>query len=121
MEKTNYCASIALTKFFDAEVIERENDEGNLEKGVFIPLDKNDLKVWKGHVYSTFFINKCYHPKNPRATHYMTLYASKRFVQKMNSLGRKMPFMGTVYDSYHRVTKNIPETQYVKMSDYEQE
>ena len=119
IDKSQYTLSIILTKFFDAEVIEREDDYGNIEKGVFIPLDRNDLKLWNGHVYATFFVNKSYHPKNPRATHYLTLYASKRFVKKMNDLGRKMPFMGYLFDSYHRVTKNIPTTEYVKVSDYE--
>lgn len=54
MEK-NYSGSIALTKL-KSVIIEKKGKDGNLVKGLFIPIELNGLELKDGSVYMPFKI-----------------------------------------------------------------
>ena len=107
-EGGNYVLRFVLTKLFGARVIECDDEEGNLEKGVFIPLVKNDLRVDKGGNVSVYgFVSKCFtSSRSDYWTHYIKLKASSRFVEKINSMGYKMPYLGNMKSKNYIVYKN---------------
>ena len=104
----NYTMKFVLTKLFGARVMEAEDEEGHMEKGVFIPLDRNDLRIDpKGNVSVHCFVSKCFtNNKYDYWTHYIKLKSSPTFVKKMNSLGYKMPYLGNLKAQNYVVHKN---------------
>lgn len=87
--------TIHLTEFKQARVIEVENDEGELEKGVFIPLQWNDLhETRKGTVSAQIAMferkNNYYYGQ----THSLVPMWSARFRDKMTNIGEKADFIG---------------------------
>lgn len=106
-EESNYIIKFRLTRLFGARIIEEEDEEGNLEKGVFIPIDRNDLKVnQNGDVDVYGFVNKCFtNSQYDYWTHYIRLKGSKDFVKKINSLGYKTPYLGNMKSKNYIVNK----------------
>lgn len=104
----NFTMKFTLTKLFGAKVIEREDEDGNLVKGVFVPLRENDLKISpSGDVSVYCFVNKCFTTdKFDYWTHYIRLKADPSFVKKMNGLGYKMPYLGNLKSKNYVVYKN---------------
>lgn len=121
---TNYIIKISLTNFFAADVIEHEDAEGDVVKGVFIPIDKNDLRLGKNNSVSAYaFVNRCTltGQKYDYWTHYFRLKTSNAFASKMKSLGKKMPYLGNMKKSRWIFNKSAYDKSLVKKSDYEQE
>lgn len=104
---------IKLTGFFDAHVTEGEDLDGNIVKGVFIPLDKNNLHINRyKEVNAWFYVNKTNVASIEEWTHYVQMKSSKDFMNKMAELGYKMPKMGnlkpsnfTPQNKYHKPIK----------------
>lgn len=87
--------TIHLTAFKNARVVEVENDEGELEKGVFIPLNWNDLHETRNGTVSCQLAmwerkNNYYYGQ----THSIIPMWTGRFRDKMIELGCKADFIG---------------------------
>jgi hypothetical protein len=117
--KGNGIAKFTLTNFIDARVISVHDDDGNLEEGVFIPLDKNNLhKSPKGSVSAYAFVMKANFPSYDGWTHYLKLKVHPTFLAKLNDLGMAAPYLGNLKESNYIVYKNSYKDKFVKASDY---
>lgn len=102
--RSYYTMRLNLTNFFGARIEQCEDEDGNLEEGVFIPLSKNDLKKTpKGNVSAYAYVNKIMFA-DPKYdwTHLIRLKMSASFAQKMKELGYKSPYLGNI-----RLTENV--------------
>lgn len=99
----NYMMNLKLTNFIGSKVIMVENADGIEEKGVFIPLDMNDLKVTdKGHVYANAFVSEKKTNTLDDNSHYIKQKASKAHVKMITELGYKMPYLGSLRPSKYK-------------------
>lgn len=100
---------IKLTNFFDARIIEDEDLEGHIEKGVFIPLDKNGLVISKHNVVNAYaFVNKAMAASEEGWSHYVQLKMRKELVEKMQSMGyKKMPYLGNIKPAAYVIQSNL--------------
>ena len=92
---TNYVLKFCLTNFFGSTIIEHEDGDGDMCKGVFIPIDKNDLRLgMKNTVNAYCFVNKTMiaGKKYDWWSHYLKLKVSKNFANKLKSLGINIPW-----------------------------
>lgn len=96
-----------LTKFAGARVEEIETDKGMTERGVFIPIEDNDLYVSHrtGNVYANGFVTENYDVFDHRKTHYITLKLSKRLLRRFEREGRKSPVLGNLMESSYMADK----------------
>ena len=101
-------AKIKLTNFFDARIIEDEASEGRIEKGLFIPLDKNDLRIGRhNEICAWLWVNKSFVANEEGWTHYFQLRSSESFAKKMNEMGYKMPYMGYIKPASYQIKANL--------------
>lgn len=121
MDGSAYEASIKLTSFMESRIINYENADGVTVRGVFIPLEANNLKEYKSNVViAKAFINPSTVANSYGWTHYIQMKGEKSFVQRIKDLGYKgMPILGNL-----RKTKFAPkyvnnQAEKVKVSDYE--
>lgn len=115
-------AQICLTAFFGARVQSVENEDGEMEECVCIPIDRNELyRGYNGRVYASAFVNETNVASSRNWTHYLTMKASSGFVKKMTSLGYKMPFLGNLKKANYVVKKKNEDSskRRVKISGYE--
>lgn len=98
--ESDFLLQFNLTDFFGAEVIEHENEDGMMEEGVFIPLKRNDLKVFKdGRVTAWAFVNRVLTHTHYGWSHFLLMKASREFVAEIRSLGYQMPCLGNMRKS----------------------
>lgn len=98
--ESDYLMQFNLTDFFGAEVIEHENEDGIMERGVFIPLKRNELTEQKnGKVSAWAFVNRMLTNPEYKWSHYIMMKASREFVAEKRSLGYKMPCLGSMRKS----------------------
>lgn len=122
MAQKNYIGRIRLTNFIGSQIIEREDEDGVMVKGVFIPMDKNDLREYgKGCVDAVFYISESTIATVCNWSHYFHLKASKAFIEMMKSHGYKhLPYIGNMKPSgYFNKYKSKKDPQRVKMTEYE--
>jgi hypothetical protein len=117
--KGNGIAKLTLTNFVDARVITTYDDDNNLEEGVFIPLDKNNLhKSPKGSVSAYAFVTRANFPSYDGWTHYLKQKVHPSFLSKLHALGMTPPYLGNLKDTNYIVYKNSYKEKFVKASDY---
>ena len=117
--KGNGIAKLTLTNFVDARVITTYDDDNNLEEGVFIPLDKNNLhKSPKGSVSAYAFVTRTNFPSYDGWTHYLKQKVHPSFLSKLHALGMTPPYLGNLKDTNYIVYKNSYKEKFVKASDY---
>ena len=98
--ESDYLLQFNLTDFFGAEVIEHENEDGMMERGVFIPLKRNELKEGKhGKVMAWAFVNRMLTNPEYGWSHYLIMKGSREFVKEMRDLGYRMPCLGNMRKS----------------------
>ena len=84
-----------LTNFIDARVEEIEDANGTLEKCVVIPIDKNNLYTTKwNNVFCACFVNEADGDIGYDATHNVVQKLSYPALEKITSLGYKVPHLG---------------------------
>jgi hypothetical protein len=116
----NYVLKLSLTKFLGARVCNVENEHGEMEECVCIPLDRNNLKKNpKGHVSVYLFMTKTFVSNIFGWTHYLKMKLDPNFIKKINELGFDNPFLGNAKSSNYIVYKNSYESKFVKACDYE--
>lgn len=114
---------IVLTSFFGARVTDVMDENGNMERCVCIPLDRNDLREGKtGKVNAYAFVNKTRNANQYGWTHYIKLKTHPSHVEKMKGLGYDIPYIGNLRPStliaYNNKYKEST-AQKVKIEDYE--
>lgn len=113
-----------LTNFLGARLDEVMDEEGNMEKCVCIPIDRNNLRVsTNGKVSAYAFVNKTRNANQYGWTHYLKLKLNPNFVQKINSLGYDAPYVGNLKPANYIIFKKAYEEglkpKVVKVEDYE--
>lgn len=113
-----------LTSFLGARVQDVPDEEGNEERCVCIPIDRNGLRIGKtGKVSAYAFVVKTRNANMYGWTHYLKLKCNPNFVKKINELGYSAPYLGNIKpDNYVIHKKGYQESlvgQKVKVSDYE--
>lgn len=113
-----------LTSFLGARVDEVMDENGNMERCVCIPLDRNNLREGKtGKVSAYAFVNKSQNANQYGWTHYLKLKLDPNFVERINGLGYDVPYVGNLKPSNYIVfKKNYEEglkAKSVKVKDYE--
>lgn len=95
----NYTLRFNLTAFIGSRVIEAEDADGHLERGVFIPIDANCLyeDPKSKNVLCEAFVNACTYDTDGAKTHYLRQKTSLGHVDKINGLGYKIPKLGNMW------------------------
>ena len=116
----NYVLKLSLTKFLGARVCDVENEHGELEQCVCIPLDRNNLKKNpNGHVSVYLFMAKTTVANMYGWTHYLKMKLDPNFIKKINELGLDNPFLGNAKLKSYVAFKDAYDNKFVKASDYE--
>lgn len=105
----NYEIMLHLSSYIDSKIIEVENDEGELEEGIFIPIAKNAISIDP----STKFVTSwCYVTAKPFKSwsHYLKMKVDKNTREQILKLGMKPPYMG-----YMRVNRSL--TPYFRQNE----
>ena len=97
----NYVAKLKLSNFLGSKVIDYENDEtGEFEKGIFIPLDLNGLFLTpRNQVIAWAFVNEKLHDTGDGFSHYLKLKTDKHHIKLLNELGYEAPYLGSMKTS----------------------
>lgn len=113
-----------LTSFLGARVDDVMDENGNMERCVCIPLDRNNLREGStGKVSAYAFVTKTRNANRFGWTHYLKLKAGPDFVRRIKSLGYEVPYLGNMkpqnfifnQSGYQDKLKN----EKVKIKDYE--
>ena len=116
----NYVLKLSLTKFLGARVCDVENENGEMEQCVCIPLDRNNLKKNpNGHVSVYLFMAKTLTANLYGWTHYLKMKLDPNFIKKINELGLDNPFLGNAKLKRYVAFKDAYDNKFVKASDYE--
>ena len=116
----NYVLKLSLTKFLGARVCHVENENGEMEQCVCIPLDRNNLKKNpNGHVSVYLFMAKTLTANLYGWTHYLKMKLDPNFIKKINELGLDNPFLGNAKLKSYVAFKDAYDNKFVKASDYE--
>ena len=116
----NYVLKLSLTKFLGARVCDVENENGEMEQCVCIPLDRNNLKKNpNGHVSVYLFMAKTLTANLYGWTHYLKMKLDPNFIKKINELGLDNPFLGNAKLKSYVAFKDAYDKKFVKSSDYE--
>jgi hypothetical protein len=88
-----------LTAFIGSRVIETEDSDGHLERGVFIPIDANYLyeDPKSNNVLCEAFVNANTYNSPDLKTHYIKQKTSVEHVAKINDLGYQIPKLGHLW------------------------
>lgn len=128
-KENNFQMTINLMDLLGTEIITREDEDGGEEKGVFIPLDRNNLRVgFKNRVFLSFYVTPMKMTDSFGNSHYVKVKSTKKFVEKLLKMGYAgTPIIGRMrhdwgsekkYRMYNNDDKFV-ETK-VKISEYEQ-
>lgn len=95
----NYTMRFNLTGFLGSRVIESENSDGIIERGVFIPIEQNDLYTdpLSRNIMFEAFVNAKTYNSGDNKSHYIKLKPSKEHAEKLKSLGYKLPYLGSLW------------------------
>lgn len=115
---------IVLTSFLGARVDTVLDEEGNEEKCVCIPIDRNNLHIGStGKVTAYAFVVKTRNANKFGWTHYLKMKCNPNFVKRINELGYQVPYLGNIKPAEYIVHKggysNALSGQKVKIEDYE--
>lgn len=104
----NYELVMKISNFIDTRIMDLEDNDGNTEKCLVIPLEKNGMNVSSNnHVYCKFFVNERTYGEG-KATHYLRVKLSKKVVAKLEALGYKTPYMGLMFRSIFKTSYQDP-------------
>lgn len=119
---TNYLLRIALTNFLGSRVMEVEDQEGMMQKGVFIPFDMNGLhETERGNVSAYFFVTERMTASVDGSSHFVKMKMKKEALDKINELGYQTPYVGDMRPSTFKPMYQIDYLNSggrVKQSDY---
>jgi hypothetical protein len=91
---------LKLTNFIGSKIVELENDDGFMEKGLFIPIDRNELyKNERNDIFIQAFVNEKTTNTNDGASHYIKQKVSKSHLAVLRDLGYESPVLGVLFES----------------------
>lgn len=122
----NFLAKIKLSAYINSRVIEVENDDGVKEKGIFIPIEINELFLTpRNNVISwVYMTQKMYEPIDG-LTHYAKMKVSMEHLDKLSVMGYKPPYLGGMkpikfFTSYQgNKTRELKIPKKVSIENYE--
>jgi hypothetical protein len=100
----NYTLRFNLTAFIGSRIIEAENQDGHIERGVFIPIDANYLyeDPKSKNVLCEAFVNAYTNNTTDTKTHYLKQKTSSEHIDKISGLGYKIPKLGSMWlNTFH--------------------
>lgn len=121
----NYIAKLKLSNYLNSRVIEVENDDGIMEKGIFIPIDMNGLVLTpRNQVISWLFVNEKLHDTGDGYSHYLRIKTDIDHVKSIKDMGYDVPYMGNMKSSffttqYHKKMETLTDKR-VKNIDYDE-
>lgn len=114
----NYELRLILTKFIEAQVTKLENADGNLEEGIFIPIERNGLyKKSNGAIEFSAFVTENVHSANDTRSHYVKLKLPKEKIYEIKELGYEPPYLGSLkitHPSFERENRHYYKNNRVK-------
>ena len=97
----NHVLNLDFTKFYGAEIITRENSDGEEVEGIFIPFELNEFKKGrKGSRFASFYVIQKKNDFYYHQTHYVIPRISKDHRAFLNFLGFKKQYMGHLTPCY---------------------
>lgn len=116
----SYILRVVLTKFLGARIVDMENEVGELESHVCIPMTRNNLKASrKNDVSAYMFMTQSTIPDRFGWTHYLKQKTSTEHVKKMEELGYGVPYLGNAKEQNYIVYKEEYKQNFVKAKYYE--
>ena len=117
---SQYVVKLSLTKFLGARICEVEDENGELEQCVCIPMGRNNLKKNPhGNVSVYLFMAKTSSANMYGWTHYLKMKLDPNFLKRMKDLGIENPFLGNAKSKSYITFKDAYDSKLVKASDYE--
>ena len=109
----NYTLRFKLTSFIGSRVIEVENQDGDLEKGVFIPIDINGIcqSPKTGHYFCDGFVNESFYTTEESYSHYIVQRRTAKDIEGLERLGYKPPQLGYLYPKRNGLWFKTPKPQ----------
>lgn len=104
----NYNLAFKLNGFIGARIIEDENADGILEKGVFIPLDVNNLCETDKHNVFAYGLVTELAPAMARGgqSHYIAQSVPQEHIDRLQEMGYKVPYLGFMRRTgWHKMPK----------------
>lgn len=116
----NYVLKVVLSNFLGARYADVENENGDLEECICIPLERNNLKKNRRNQVSAYmFMTQTQVANMFGWTHYLKMKVDPTFLKKMDDMGIKNPYLGNAKDSNYVVYSNEYKAKFVKAEDYE--
>lgn len=120
MANGNYILKFVLTNFHGSQIKMVENENGDLEECVCIPLERNDLKKnRKNQVTAYAFMTKAVFSNMYGWTHYLKQKVNPNFLKKLDSLGLSCAYIGNAKDSNYIVYDKEYKQKFVKIDNNE--
>lgn len=96
----NYELALKLSNFIDARIADVEDNDGNMEQCLVIPMEKNGLFETKlKNVFCHIFVNEKFFDSNDDNTHFLRLKTNDNHRAKLDSLGYDAPYLGVMKPS----------------------
>lgn len=121
----NYLAKFKLSNYINSRVMEITNDDGELEKGIFIPIEINGLFLTpRNQVISWIFVNERLHDTGDGYSHYMKMKTDKKHVEYLDNMGYSTPYVGVMRScsfstKYHETYAKMQSNKVKNISDDE--
>ena len=122
---SNYLAKFKLSNYINSRVVEIENDDNVMEKGIFIPLEINGLTLTpRNQVISWMFVNEKLHDTGDGYSHYIKMKTNHKHVEELDRMGYSVPYVGSMKSSeyvtqYHKKMYNYNPTRVKNISEDE--
>lgn len=117
---SQYVIKLCLTQFIGARVMDVENEHGDMETCVCIPMDRNNLKKNpKGSVSAYIFMARMLSANRWGWTHWLKMKLDPTFLKRIRDLGMDNPFLGNAKLKSYVAFKDAYEEKLVKAKDYE--
>lgn len=122
---SNYLAKFKLSNYINSRVVEIENDDNVMEKGIFIPIEINGLTLTpRNQVISWMFVNEKLHETGDGYSHYMKMKTNHKHVEELDRMGYSVPYVGSMKTSeyvtqYHKKMYNYNSTRVKNISEDE--
>lgn len=96
-KNNDFLLKIKLSNYINSRVIDIENDDGVLEKGIFIPIDLNGLFVsQRNEVVSWVLALKRTFPAMDSFTHNLKITFNREQLNWLTNMGYKSPTIGAL-------------------------
>ena len=122
---SNYLAKFKLSNYINSRVVEIENDDDVMEKGIFIPIEINGLTLTpRNQVISHLFVNEKLHDTGDGYSHYIKMKTNRKHVEELDRMGYSVPYVGGMKSSeyvtqYHKNMYNYNPTRVKNISNDE--